>query len=368
MKQQKLVITKKASLVLAAFILAFGVLYQGLVTADNFDAQIRVLQGQNNEKKEQSNQLLSQAASYEDAVNRLQQEIATIQAKIVELDAQKVAKEAEIAAAEAELEKQKVLLGESIKTIYLEGRISTLEMLATSKDLSEFIDKQENRETVKTKIKTTVDKVTMLKNELRLQKEFLDRLIIDQQRLRGEVSSQQAEQQRLLSLTQAEKDAVDSVIKSNNAQIADLRKQQAAANAARFGSRPNLVVDPSGYPWGGVNPFPSYVVDSWGMYARQCVSYTAFKVDNSGRYMPQWGGRGNANQWDDNARRMGIAVDGNPRVGDVAQTDNGPYGHVMYVEAVYGDGRILVSQYNFNNTGEYSEMVISARGLEFIHF
>jgi surface antigen len=104
------------------------------------------------------------------------------------------------------------------------------------------------------------------------------------------------------------------------------------------------------------------------MYNRECVSYTAFKVAVSGRHMPYWGGYGNANQWDDNARASGIAVDGNPREGDVAQTDNGYYGHVMYVEYVYGDGTILISQYNVNLDGRYSEKRISAAGLNFIHF
>ena len=35
--------------------------------------------------------------------------------------------------------------------------------------------------------------------------------------------------------------------------------------------------------------------------------------------MPRWGNqsRGNANQWDDNARREGIPVDTDPRPGDV---------------------------------------------------
>ena len=46
----------------------------------------------------------------------------------------------------------------------------------------------------------------------------------------------------------------------------------------------------------------------------------------------------------------------------------GYYGHVMYVEEVYSNGTIKVSQYNYGVTGEYSEMVISSSGLRFIHF
>jgi surface antigen len=64
----------------------------------------------------------------------------------------------------------------------------------------------------------------------------------------------------------------------------------------------------------------------------------------------------------------GIPVDGNPRVGDVAISMSGYYGHAMYVEAVYNDGTIYVSQYNYGVAGEYSEMRISSAGLRFIHF
>ena len=47
---------------------------------------------------------------------------------------------------------------------------------------------------------------------------------------------------------------------------------------------------------------------------------------------------GNANEWDSSARASGFAVDSNPRVGDVAQTDAGGYGHVAMVVAVSASG------------------------------
>ena len=122
-----------------------------------------------------------------------------------------------------------------------------------------------------------------------------------------------------------------------------------------------------GYPAKWCNVPQDSVADNWGMFNRECVSYTAFKVWSSGRTMPYWGGRGNANQWVGNARAAGIPVDGNPRAGDVAISMAGPYGHAMYVEGVSG-GNIYVSQYNYGNAGEYSTMSIPSGGLYFIHF
>ena len=85
--------------------------------------------------------------------------------------------------------------------------------------------------------------------------------------------------------------------------------------------------------------------------------------------MPYWGGRGNANQWDDNARSAGIPVDSTPRPGSVAVSNSGYYGHVMWVESVNPNGTINVSQYNWGLDGRYSEAYnLSPAGLVFIHF
>jgi surface antigen len=84
--------------------------------------------------------------------------------------------------------------------------------------------------------------------------------------------------------------------------------------------------------------------------------------------MPYWGGRGNANQWDDNAIAAGIPTDSSPRAGDVAIKNSGTYGHAMYVNSVNSDGTINISQYNADWNGTYSTATISPSGLVFIHF
>lgn len=62
---------------------------------------------------------------------------------------------------------------------------------------------------------------------------------------------------------------------------------------------------------------------------------------------------GNAKNWDDRARAASIPVYNTPEVGDIAVSNKGTWGHVMYVEAVSGD-RIYVSQYNAQLDGELS--------------
>ena len=144
-----------------------------------------------------------------------------------------------------------------------------------------------------------------------------------------------------------------------------------------MGAQHNLVVN------GSANSYPPVLskapkdslVDPWGMYNRECVSYTAFKVAQSGRTMPYWGGIGNAQQWPSNARADGIPVDRNPLKGDIAIAFNSEHGHAMYVEAVNGRD-VIISQYNWPVNGQWgvwSEMTLSADNsglgpMYFIHF
>lgn len=377
MKTKAATIKQSLFLLAGASLLAFGFVVTPFVQAATLQEQISQLQADNNVKQQTVNQLAVQADTYQGEINRLQGQIDGIRAQIRENEAKRDDLAKQIKAAEDELEKQKKMLGDSIEAMYVQGDTSTLVMLASSKDLSEFLDKQQYRTTIQQKIKDTLDKINALKAKLRSQKDLVEKLLKDQQDMNANLTAKQNEQAGLLAYTEGQKNAYTSQIKANNAQINELRRQQAIENARLFGATPgNGPACGGGYPgsapgpWGawGCNYGLDHSIDTWGMYNRECVSYTAFKVAASGRHMPYWGGHGNANQWDNNAIADGIPVDGNPRVGDVAVSNAGYYGHVMYVEHVYGDGRILVSQYNASWTGTYSEAVISVGNLVFIHF
>ena len=353
-------------LMTALFAVSFG--FSGLAKADTFQAQINSLKAENGNLQTQSQQLQNEAVSLEAVISGLQAQINELQAQINANQARMDALKAQIAQTEAEIVKQRALLGDNIRAMYLEGDMSTVEMLFSSKDLSEYVDKEQYRTTVQDKVKTTLDTINALRKQLEDDRAEIEKTLLDQKSIQGQLDVQRAEQARLLALNEAERSSLNGQIKANSSKMADLRRQQAAANARLFGGRGTVnVPDTTGYPWAGV-AFPNTSADPWGMYKRQCVSYTAWKVWKSGRHMPYWGGHGNANQWDDNARRAGIPVDGNPRVGDVAVSNSGYYGHVMYVEAVYGDGTIYVSQYNANWSGTYSEARVSIGNLVFIHF
>jgi peptidoglycan DL-endopeptidase CwlO len=359
---------KGAAALMLASVFTAGVMLSGVAQADRFEAQINQLRAENNSLSSERQELRVEADSLEATIATLRAQISELERQITSNRAKAVRLEKKIASTEAELDKQRGVLGENIKAMYLEDNMSTIERLASSKDLSEYVDREQYRNSVKDKIRQAMARIETLKAELDREKRSLDKVIADQKAMQGDLAKQRAEQNRLLALNQQQRSQLDGEIRTNSTKIAQLRQQQAAENRRLMGSGVRHSSDGTGYPWANVQPFPNSYSDPWGMYKRQCVSYTAWRVANSGRHMPYWGGRGNAKLWDDNARAAGIPVSRNPRVGDVAVSNRGYYGHVMYVEAVHGDGTISISQYNAGWDGRYSEARIPIGDLVFIHF
>lgn len=332
--------------------------------------------------QEQINAANAAAAANQAQANELKSKGDTLANKLAEIQAQSDAIRSQITANKAKAQKltqdindakdklalKKQVLDENVRVIYQESKVSPLEMLASSKSFSEYVDRQQYLDTLKDHVQEAAKEVQRQKEELEHQQSDLEIAIKKQSDLSQALAIQQNEQASILASTRGDEARYAEQAKANSAKAEELKKQQAAILASSFGGIPS-----GGSPCGGGYPAKwcnapmDTIVDSWGMYNRECVSYTAFRVASSGRYMPYWGGRGNAKQWPGNASAAGIPVDGNPRVGDVAITMAGPYGHAMYVEAVNGNS-ITVSQYNFGNNGEYSTMTISASGLYFIHF
>ncbi|MDB5160961.1 MAG: hypothetical protein JWO96_341 [Candidatus Saccharibacteria bacterium] len=379
-KFKKLLFVNKVAAVIAiGAVLSVATLGYGKVRADQFDAQIQALQQQNAGAQAQADSLAAVASSYQDAINRLQVQISSLQQNIVATQTKSDGVKNQIADAQVQLAQQKKTLGENIKTMYLEGKISTIEILASSKNLSDFIDKQQYRNSVQSKVKTTVDKINSLKVELEQQQRELDSLIADLQTQQRQLYTKQDQQNQMLAYTEGQKSAYDQQISANSSKISELRRQQIIANSRNvIGLTTYGGSCGGGYPGAAAGPFGTWgcnyakdnTYDNWGMGNRECVSYTAWRVASSGRNMPYWGGFGDANQWPGNARAEGIPVDngGNARVGDVAISMAGTWGHAMYVEAVNGDGTVTVSQYNQDFQGNYSVNTRSMSSLYFIHF
>lgn len=357
--------------VVSGLVLVSGALLPGLrelVAADQFDAQIRALQQQNASTQGIVDGLQAQAASYQDAINKLQAQISGLQASIDANLAKQASLQQQITDDQKEIDRQRALLGADVKSMYVDGTPTTIEILATSKDLSDFVDKQEYRIKVQSHLQDIMQKIADLQKQLQAQKTQVDQLLTTQKQQQGQLAAAQAQQNQLLSYNQGQQAAYNQQIQANQSQIASLRAAQLAANRALGGTA--VAGDPGhgGYPSRWDVPVPQdSLIDSWGMFNRECVSYTAWKVYQTFGYMPYWGGVGNANQWPGDARAAGIPTGSTPRVHAVAISMGGAYGHAMWVEAVSGH-MIYVSQYNYDLAGHYSEMWVNGSNFTYIYF
>ncbi len=375
-KQHRSWSKKRLALVLVAGFLLAGISVPAVRA--NLQEQINQLSQQNAGLQGQTDALANEAVSLQDKINGLQAKINALQAEINDNQAKITALEGEIAKAEVELAKQRSLLGQNIRAMYVEGDISTLEMLASSRDLSEFVDKQQYRTSVQQKIKDTLDKVTALKAQLNSQRDTLQRRLNDQKNNQNELAKQKGEQDQLLGLNQDQRNSLDAQIRGNSKRIEELKRQQAIENMRLFGGGGGQLGG-GGYPWGYAacihtgqvdGPCPNY---DWavggsiwnphtgGYGYRNCTDYVSWRIRSQGRYVPA--GLGNAKDWDNR-----YPSDSSPSPGDAAVSNAGTYGHVMYVEAVHGDGTITISDYNRAGTGKYATSRISAAGLSFLSF
>jgi surface antigen/archaellum component FlaC len=345
----------------------------GPVFADRFDDQIRNLEGQISGYQKQAAKLREEANGLQAAIAGLQAQQDAIQAQIDLSQAKHDQLEQQIKNTQDKIEKNQITLSSTLADMYVSGDVSPIEMLASSKNIGDYLDQQEYRSSIRDKIDQTIKEIKKLKSSLEKKKAEVERVLNDQSAQKAQLVAKKQEQATLLAQTQGNEANYNALIGQQNSQISGLRAQQAAANAAasRTYSVSDLVSGGTcggGYPSVWCNAPMDSLVDNWGMYNRECVSYAAFKVAASGRYMPYWGGYGNANQWPGNARAAGIPTGSEPRVGSVAVMNVGYYGHVMYVEGINGDGSIHVSQFNWGIRGEYSTMNISPSGLTFIYF
>jgi peptidoglycan DL-endopeptidase CwlO len=376
--------TKRATLVAASILMlaATPLAMTQLVKADEYDVRIAQLNAQIDQFNAQAAALSQERNTYENKLAQLNAEKAQIQAQIDLNEAKANQLNEEIKKSEAQIAANKDALGETIADLYVDDNISAIEMLASSANISDFVDKQTYREAIQDELASTIQTIKDLKVQLEEQKVGVERALADQKSAREALSAKEAEQQALIAQVAGQEQAYQALSAQTKAEKDRVQAAQQAAIAAamrRAGSSGRAVAgDPSkgGYPAVYANSdYYNPVVDDWGMYSRQCVSYTAWKVFQKNGYMPYWGGRGNANQWPGNARAAGIPVSSSPRAGSVGVIMAGQYGHVVWVESVNGDGTINISQYNYYNAGgsgwgHYSEMygVSPAAYDYYIHF
>lgn len=359
-----------------------------IARADQYDDRIRAIQAEIDQYQAKAGQLKDRADSLQKEVSAITAQKNVIQGQINLKQAEHDRLVVRIQENEQKISDSQDALGSTIANIYVDDKISPLEMLASSNSISDYVDKQEFRATVRDQLTETIAKIRELKRQLESQKKEIERVLAEQQFARNALAAKETEHQSLLNQTRGQEAAYQQLTASREQQKLQAQQaQQAAIRAAerRAGGNVNVLAsDPNkgGYPWEAGCTVDANAVshggadgrggDPLGYGCRQCVSYTAYKV---GAYL---GGRdrdyprywGNANQWPGSARAAGFKTSAIPRVNSVGVMMEGDYGHVVWVEAVNDvnnngvadrNDTVDISQYNYLNAGgsgwgHYSKM------------
>jgi surface antigen len=111
-------------------------------------------------------------------------------------------------------------------------------------------------------------------------------------------------------------------------------------------------------------------VDPWNYYKCQCTSFVAWRINKrlGVKFHNQYKGTnwGNANTWDDAAKRTGVKVNSTPKPGCIAQSNAGSYGHVAWVTAVNGN-QVTIEEYNWAKREGYGKRTVSKGTFNYIH-
>ena len=346
-----------------------------IASADKYDDQIKALEEENAAYSAESARLSGEALTLKSAIDQIVIQKRTIQSQI-DINQLKYDQLVEkIAETEKKIKDNQDALGTTIANMYVDDNITPLEMLAGSKNISEYMDKQEYRSSVRDELVSSISEIKDLKAQLVTQKAEVETILNSQKSQRDALQSKENEQQNLLAQTNGQEDVYQQLIGKNQDAIAEVRATQALVNSRFNGSGGYTLVDSGAlgdYPWNSSNcPMWGYLStggadgnggDGGGYGCRQCASYVAWRIaKETGKYY-SWG---NAVNFTYNAIAAGYS-EGSPQPGSIAVMDPGKagqsYGHVAWVEAVNGDS-VLISQYNYNygaGYGMYSEMWLSS--------
>lgn len=353
---------KKLTLV-AAFLMAVATplgLSQSTNAVD-YQGRIDAIQRQIDRYQAEASKLSKKGDSLQKKLNAITNEKRQIQASLELSQAQYDKLQDDIAKTENDIQTNRGVLGDTMANMYIDGNISPIEMLASSNNIGDYLDKQEYQATVRDELARTIDTIKALKEKLQKQQENVKTVLDNQTRARDALAKKEQEQQQLLSETRGREGAYQKLSEKSRKEKERLMDEQAAAIAAASSNNGGVKFvggGSGGYPWhsGNCVMWGMYSTggadgnggDGWGYGCRQCASYAAWKVGQHTGIIPTNLGHANQFPYAYPASRKGTTAKKN----SLGVISAGAYGHVVWVESdPDASGFITVSQYNANYGG-----------------
>lgn len=342
--------------------------------AGEYDDQINAIQQKIDGYEAQAKEIGRRADTLQRELEIISNQKAVIQAQIDLSQAQADKLKKEIEDNEKRIAANKEVLGQTLADMYVEGKISPLEMLASTGNIGDYLDKQEYLSSIRDTLKLTIDDINKAQEELEKQKKDVEVVLANQTNSRNALKAKEDEHAVLVATARNEEAEYQKLSAAAQEEQGRVRAAQQAAIAAAYEKANASLVSGTArggaYPWndsncwmGGTGGYYSFGGadgnggDGKGYGCRQCASYVAWRVNEEiGVYPLSWGNATNfpESAWAANFRNQSSQ----PMKDSIAvmrawQGGSGPEGHVAYVDDVYSDGTVLVSQYNYNYGSGY---------------
>lgn len=381
----------KSTFVAAAVMMVGAAPFTALSTtrvyADQFDDQKTALQNQISQFEREAGSFSDQLTSLDAQLKRIESEKNQLKLQIALTQATYDQLQAQITATEAKIQQNRDALGIVITQLYMQDKVTPLEMLASSRNVGDYLNQQTYRLSMQKSLDTTIKQIGSLKVQLQKKQVAVKTTLDRQNAQQNDLVARESEQVALINKTRGQQALYLQLVDATKTQLSDMSKRQQdyfnQTGSMTGGGAYGVHGDFTYSNWSGNNgcgggyPYcaaQDTMVDPWGLYNRECVSYVAWAMQNRfGKYVGNFNGQGNAGEWPGSAPRFSSAkIVTDPQPGDAvilpATSDNfAPIGHAMLVESVK-DGTIHVSQYNFYGTGQYSTMDITQDGVVFLRF
>jgi len=274
--------------------------------------------------KSQKSSLANELSTLDAQAQAIQLQIDSAQAQIDVLVPQIEETHLLIEKAETDLAKQKVILGEYVRQMYIDGQTSQVQLVLTSNSFSDFVDRSQYLNTMQERVKESTDKIIALKKELEAKRLDLETKKATADSLKAsQVSQKQAlqlqidQKNNLIAQTNGNESAYQSLLKGKSSRKGIL--ECIASGACGGAANGDLVVvnQPTYYsqqqdPWGSQKYAPCWdctyanygcLITSLAMYhgltppeeaARHSFTYDGYLIGSTGTtigsgYNIDWG-------------------------------------------------------------------------------
>jgi peptidoglycan hydrolase CwlO-like protein len=179
----------------------------------NINKEIQNAKNELNAIRGQKSSLQNELAIFDININSIQLQINAAQAQINILNNQISETNNKISSAELNLATQRNIMREYLRTMYIEGQVSTIELIAKSKNFSDFVDRSEYLGSIQQSVQEAADKIIILRKELDQKKKALE---IDKAKAE-QLKSQQVAQRTELDIQRGGKQYILNQTSGNEA-------------------------------------------------------------------------------------------------------------------------------------------------------